>query len=522
MNLGLLLILNSSLQIGGWTPAHYEVLFTNPVCPRQRFVSYRPRNPPPETLESSRGPVRISPDRNEITPLALDASGIPTLGGGRRDFIPANVFCDSSDLEASTLRPRDNPYRKTESPLNRIEDWVEGTKPGDELFVASFSFSMAPVGHWICDAAQRGVHVKVFMHEPEFGSDAFDTIQKCPGVELLQFKSSGRLAHFKSLVIVDHASDTVRISFQSGNISSGTWGHHENWNFVTLPRQHWFSQDHVCLRDALTKESVSNLKILYKNLDACRAKYGVDEARAQDPWMRDYFIPKTGGPYDDRKELAKLTSEVERSSAVWIAAHHMTEPGLIQALTEKLTTDPTFEVKMLVDAELFWSSYQDPFGQGLTWKVDGKVYGESDSLTSYCLWGLTEAAARKVRCSLFNRGEFQADFSPKTLEKAGAELRFVETNHLGKMLFHNKFILFQYKTPENGIEGSLFTGAGNLTQAGFEKNFENYYWIRIPHVYAAFRRQFTMLFDKAVPEKDLPLTWDFRTVDDGYEAYPLE
>ncbi|MFY7928478.1 MAG: hypothetical protein ACOVS5_06375, partial [Oligoflexus sp.] len=63
----------------------------------------------------------------------------------------------------------------------------------------------------------------------------------------------------KSVMVVmnnpEHGSDLqgkVRVSFQSGNISTGTWGHQENWNFVTQDRGHWFSQDHICLRDAIT------------------------------------------------------------------------------------------------------------------------------------------------------------------------------------------------------------------------------------------------------------------------------
>jgi hypothetical protein len=45
----LLFLFHTALQTGGWTPEAYEVLFTNPVCPQQRFVSYHPRNPPPQT-----------------------------------------------------------------------------------------------------------------------------------------------------------------------------------------------------------------------------------------------------------------------------------------------------------------------------------------------------------------------------------------------------------------------------------------------------------------------------------------
>src|SRR5689334_6965520 len=33
------------LNFGNWNQDTYEVLFTNPVCPERRFISYRPRNP---------------------------------------------------------------------------------------------------------------------------------------------------------------------------------------------------------------------------------------------------------------------------------------------------------------------------------------------------------------------------------------------------------------------------------------------------------------------------------------------
>jgi hypothetical protein len=516
----LLFFISMTAATGNWTPESYEVLFTNPVCPRQSFVSYRPRNPPPETIMSSRGPVHIAPDRDAVKEIPVEDNGIPTLGGGWRSSIPANIRCTQSDFTVSSQPAALNPYRKTDSPLNRIQEWIEGTAPGDELFIASFSFSMVSVASWTCAAAQRGVEVKVFMHEPDYGNQALDAIRLCPQVELLEYKSSSRLAHLKTIVIVDNQNHKVRVSFQSGNISSGTWGHHENWNFVTQDREHWFSQDHICLRDAIHEESLQNLSQLYRELDTCRARHGVDEARAQDPWMRTYFIPKTGGTYDDRKELDRLVDEVALAKEVWIAAHHMTEPTLIQALTQKLKQDPTFRVKMLVDSELYWAGYQDAVTQGLSWKVDGRVFGESDSLTSYCLWGLTEAQARNVRCSLFNWSAYNSENSPRTLSEAGADLRFIESNHLSRLLFHNKFIIFHYAQPENGILGSVFTGAGNLTAAGFDKNFENYYWVRIPHIYEAFGQQFEVLYAKATQEKDLPITWDFHTVDDGYEPYP--
>ncbi len=529
----------SRLRANGWTAETYEVLFTNPVCPRQKFISYRPRNVSPiEILDAAQKAHKVSPKRDQVNEVKLDERGIPTLSGGFRTHIPGNVFCDSNDFEASNKRGSENPYRSKDSPIHRIQDWIQSTKSSDELFIASFSLSMASVANWTCEAAQRGVRVKVFMHEPDFGSGAFDIISKCPGVELLQFKSSGRLAHMKSIMVVynnvEHSEslkDKVRVSFQSGNISSGTWGHHENWNFITQDRQHWLSQDHICLRDAITPETVGNLGKLYQLLDQCRETHGVNAARAQDSGIRNYFIPKSGGAYDDRKELDKLTAEIEKSSAVWIAAHHLTEPDLVKTLALRLKNNPNFKVRMLIDSELFWANFRDSENQGLSWKVDGKVYGESDSVSSYCQWAIPEEKVRDVRCSLFNRGEFgdpidellqdQASklaYGPRTLELAGAELRMMESNHLAKMLFHNKIIIFHYENPMGDIKGSVFTGAGNLSKAGFDKNFENYYLVTIPHVHEAFRVQFESLFNRAAAAQDLPLTWDYRTVDDGYEA----
>jgi|GEM_PF-6473393 hypothetical protein len=532
-----------ALTWGGWTPDRYEVLFSNPVCPAQNFVSYRPRNPAPIVISNAAGDlVKISPQRSDVPMVNVGPEGIPTLGGGFRKDIPANVYCDTSDFLASTRRGADNPYRKTDSPLNRIEDWVSESKSGDELFVASFSLSMGSVADWICDAAKRGVKTKVFIHEPERTSGAYVNLKSCPGVELLEFASEGRLAHMKSVMVVmnnpEHGSDLqgkVRVSFQSGNISTGTWGHQENWNFVTQDRGHWFSQDHICLRDAITSETVGNLGKLYNLLDDCRAARGIDALRRQDDQMQSFFIPKSGGVFNDRRELKTLLKEIPKARRVWIAAHHLTEPDLIKALALRLKAEPgQFDVRIIIDSELFWANYEDKASTSFSRQVDGLVYGESDSLTSYCQYRSPAEEAREQRCSLFSRGDFgdsierllddkgprsNRAWGPRTLALAGAQLKMFESNHLSKMLFHNKFIVFEYKEPEGQIKGSVFTGAGNLSKSGFERNFENYYLMRIPHVFAAFQQQFLDLFLRAQFESDLPLTWDYSTTDGELRPY---
>jgi hypothetical protein len=92
---------------------------------------------------------------------------------------------------------------------------------------------------------------------------------------------------------------------------------------------------------------------------------------------------------------------------------------------------------------------------------------------------------------------------------------------MGKMLFHNKIIIFEYATPEGDRPGSVFMGAGNLSSAGFEKNFENYYLVSIPHVYEAFRQQFTLLFNRGSYTRDLPVTWDYKTQDGRILPLPM-
>ena len=82
------------------------------------------------------------------------------------------------------------------------------------------------------------------------------------------------------------------------------------------------------------------------------------------------------------------------------------------------------------------------------------------------------------------------------LVKEGLKTRYIETyaddvlKAKRVQLQHNKFIIFTGK--EGG--GSVFTGAGNLTNAAFEKNFENFYIIKRPFVYFSFRLQYFHLW----------------------------
>ena len=69
-------------------------------------------------------------------------------------------------------------------------------------------------------------------------------------------------------------------------------------------------------------------------------------------------------------------------------------------------------------------------------------------------------------------------------------------------LQHNKFLIFTGPLHNNY---SVFTGAGNLTGAAFEKNFENFYLIKDPAVYFMFRLQYYRFWnDLGTAAEDMP------------------
>lgn len=102
----------------------------------------------------------------------------------------------------------------------------------------------------------------------------------------------------------------------------------------------------------------------------------------------------------------------------------------------------------------------------------------------------------KMRRSM-GRNNFREFVHVDNLVKDGLETSYVETyaddvlNARRVQLQHNKFMVF---TGSKG-EGSVFTGAGNLTIAAFEKNFENFYLIKRPFVYFSFRVQYHHLWN---------------------------
>ena len=507
----------------------HEVLFTKPSCPTQRFTSVRL----PEVSDTYKLLLEeeaLLDNADEIL-LAFDElprtsieGAIATLGGEPRDTIPAGVFCDDEDREASLVRASESSTRDTDSPYLRVFDWMDTVKPKDKVFVTSMSFSSREFATALCEKAQTGTEVKLFIHEPRRENTAYGIVSDCrldsneQAIELIEYPSDrGRLAHMKAIVIdyqdLTHSEDLrdrVRYTFQSANLStSGLWAHHENWNFITSTRDHWLAKDHLCLRDSVNDFTMTNLNRFYEAMTECREERGINTDRAQDNEIAAYFTPifsREG--YNDRRALRDmLNDELSRANKVQIAVHHLTDRELMDRLSLGLRNDE-FSVELLLDDDLFWTAYSDfeePFVDS-----NGRRYFQPIDYSRRCDWGKTREEAEDC-FTIFRRNEYQ-DINEKLIRE-GATVKYVEANHLGFKLFHHKFMIVHYDRPYKGYDKSVFTGAGNFSRSGFERNFENYFLVRRPDFVKVFDENFVRLWDLAASKNELPISWDFTTTD---------
>ncbi|MBT5094143.1 MAG: hypothetical protein HOM21_07870 [Halobacteriovoraceae bacterium] len=235
----------------------------------------------------------------------------------------------------------------------------------------------------------------------------------------------------------------VKIGFSSGNMSSGTVTHHENWHFVTTNIESYFAQAHLCLMNGVLKFGDS--KATYSNYIAkCRNKIETEEESD----IKTFFIPGNG-----KQAFKAIEGQMRKSKEVQMAAHRFSYTKLVSLLSKTLVNTRT-KVKLVVDDDLYWTGvYKRGMG----------------------------------RNSLLEYGKIRG------LEKKGMQVKYIETyadnifEPKSMQLQHNKFLIFSHKSGG----GSVFTGAGNLTGAAFTTNFENFYLISIPSVYRAFRKQYT-------------------------------
>ena len=253
--------------------------------------------------------------------------------------------------------------------------------------------------------------------------------------------------------MINPRSENPRIVFSSGNLSSGVVLHHENWHFLRVPARTHFAKAHACLMDG-TLDHYRTKQEYGTYIKSCRDSAGIGEESD----MKTFFVPGDGG-----RAGQHIQKGIREATTLGIAAHRFSYSLLRKELDKRFAAGSPPDVKLVVDDDVWWA------GHG----------GQRDEFPNTAdEFGFVE--------------QLKAD---------GLQVRYVETNHGAHYLHHNKFIVFDTPAGE-----AVFTGAGNLTGTAFTDNFENFYWVTIPHVVKAMKEQHQHLWELATEEQNLPKT----------------
>ncbi|MBI2897826.1 MAG: hypothetical protein HYY06_29980 [Deltaproteobacteria bacterium] len=408
--------------------ASYRVAFTNPVC---RTYEY---DEPIQTVD----------------------------GQGTIEAKPRNVYCTQNDSGASGSRPT--------SPIYNLLEWTRALQEGDSIFLAYLSFSSSAMGTALCDAAQRGVDVTFVLDAP---TDKSNQLASCGGNVLIRGHKGGIGYQHNKIIMInadaagpgDADPDYMRVVFSSGNMSSGTVLHHENWHFIEVARKSFFAEAHRCMLNALVDEAAASSTTAYRNsVNTCRAAITFQE----EDDIHAYFIPNR----DDSQAVTDLMVEgIGDASTISIGAHRFAYTTMIDALSDRLQGGSDVRIRLVADDDLYWLR---PYGGGTGVKV-----GDNEQFEASAVAGLVRDG-----------------------EGERFEVRYMETNHGQHLLHHSKYLLFEGRP---GYPDAVLCGAANLTGTGFWTNFENIYWVEIPEVVEAFRAQYGHVWDSTpMPDGEAP------------------
>lgn len=419
-----------AVSLKDYSPYKYEVLFTNPVCKTYYYDEYVVSNSGEE------------------------------LGSKTK-----NAYCKSSD--SSKSRARKN------SPHRRLKDWIKD-KNTKEIFLSYLSFSNGDIKKELCNAIRyRNVKVTFVIdkrnEEDSSRMATLRSLEKCrpqnvpndeanyPEVYTSGHQGGAKYAHNKVIIVNPDSKGAMKIGFSSGNMSSGTTTHHENWHFVTTSAESYFAQAHLCLMEGILNHDSSKREFT-RFIAKCKSKIQAEEERD----IKTFFVPGEGD-----KALSTIKRAIKRSKKIDMAAHRFSYTSLINAVKAQLKTKKT-QVRLVVDDDIYWSG----------------VYKRGMGRNS-----LTELG--KVR----------------SLERSGMKTKYIETyandvfEPTSMQLQHNKFLVFTF----SGNKGAVFTGAGNLTGAAFSVNYENFYYITLPDVFKAYQKQYSHFWNNlADSASDMP------------------
>ena len=371
--------------------ASYEVLFTNPLCNAYEYDE-------------------------SVTDLEGDSLAAK----------PKNVYCRDDHDRALNFDSETGTGRAS-SPLTRVVSWIGDTDDGDEIFLAYLSFSDDDVFGALCDASERGVDITFVVDklDPD-GDAAANRLMDC-GADVLR-RGGGKVpfAHNKLMMINPDGAGPegnddqfMRMTFGSGNMSTGTYLHHENWHFLEVARDSYFVEAHKCLRDALiahdpTPGSGDGRTDFGNRMTECRDQIEFEE----EDDMKAYFVPALE---DRRKQQKLMRSLIVASPDLDIGAHRFGSKTIVDPLSARLedNSDPV-HIRMIADDDIFW---RDPVAPATF--VEEGFNGPGDI-----------AAVRALK---------EADTDGDGERRGRFEQKFMET--ATRQFHHNKFIIFQ------GIDG---------------------------------------------------------------------
>lgn len=410
-----------AVSLKDYKPYKYEVLFTNPICDLYEYDQ-----------------KVVSNDGTKLTAK------------------PKNVYCKKGDNEKQ--------FSRENSPHKRYVDFIND-KNTKELFIASLSFSNDDIAKNLCKAIKRKVKVTMVI---DVGSESrvpegkkwpynslFEELEACD-LENKYFRGEFRgqvkglgYAHNKILIVNPNSEKEITIAFASGNLSTGTTIHHENWHFVTTNIKSHFAQAHLCVMNGMLDGAAS--KATFKKYMAkCRSQIKAEEEED----IKVFFVPGEGG-----RATKFILEAFSWADTIDMAAHRFSNKNIINFAVK--AGEAKKKLRFVVDDDIYWTGV---LGKG----VGANMLNEVKNVN--------------------------------TLRYSGTDVRYMETNHNSFLLHHNKYLVFNNKK-----QGGVFTGAGNLTMAAFDKNFENFYFITIPEVVETFNKQYEHVFNElATPYEKLP------------------
>lgn len=422
-----------------YTPYNYEVLFTDPVCGVYKYT----------------------------TPTK-------SVGGKNLTQKPENVFCKNKyDLYRSGNR--------TSSPQYRILEWINDVNT-KEIFFTYLSFRNKAVKNALCDASKRGVKIHFVMSSSEDKTAADELVACSP--ENVQMKGRGLegdlgYAHNKFFIVNPNSTSEFKISFSSGNMTSGPVIHHENWNFITTNPASHFAQIHKCVMNAEWDDSIGRNRVTYmKSIQNCRLQITAPEEKD----IHAFFIPGEG---EKETGAAKKTASdfmiygdngfpgIINAKKIWLGCHRFFYNKMVNEFSKRMLSSNKPELRIVADDDTYYKANDSEFTSGDTMPAE---------------W-----------------------VNMKKLRSNGAEVKFLETNSDEHQLHHSKYLLFadwSGTEPANPVDAfkAVLTGSANLTGAGFKTNWENIYYITIPEVVKKFAEHYVHTWnDLATAVEDLPL-----------------